>query len=104
MSSIEWEASYHALGVGRVDGVGKRDLLAIRGSHADDILVSELVRPEDEVVDPLETLLNVRLDPQWIFRLGQNLQQFVVGKEEEAGEEQPFLFQVIIQSCFKWVI
>ena len=52
--------------------------------------------PEDEVVDPLEALLDMRLDAKRIFGLGQNLQQLVVGQKEKAGEEQALLLQIVV--------
>jgi len=48
--------------------------------------------------DSLEALAQVRLHPGWILGLRQDLQQLVVGQEEEAREEETLLFQIGVEA------
>ena len=52
---------------------------------------------ELETGDALETLLQVRLHSRGILGFRENLEQFVVGQEEEAREVQPFLLEIVVE-------
>ena len=67
---------------GRVDLVHERDSLLLCRDHAHNLLLlSEL-----QLADALKTLLQMWLYTQWVFGLRQNLQQLIIGQEEEPGE------------------
>lgn len=80
--------------VGRHDRPREPNLLVLRRLHGRD----DLVLREGEPRDALEALLEVGLHTEGVLRLGQDFQQLVVGQEEEAGEEQALLFQIVVQA------
>ena len=78
------------IGLLRLDFVLHGNFLPLHRHHVrDDQVLGEL-----EPVDPLEALLQVRLDTGGVLGLRQDLQHLVVGKEEKAGEEQALLLKV----------
>jgi hypothetical protein len=68
-----------------------------------------LIRPTDHVcdvelggelesVDALEALLQMRLHTGWVLGFAQNLEHFVVGKEEKASKEETFLLEIVVET------
>ena len=51
-----------------------------------------------QVVNIVETLLDVLVDSVQIFGLGKDFEQLIIGQEVETGKRVPFLFQIILQS------
>ena len=45
----------------------------------------------------LKTFPHMRLNPQWVFCLTQDLQKFIVGEEKETRKEQSLLLQIVIK-------
>lgn len=66
---------------GRNDPVAELDELPFCRDHALDLLL----RREVQGTDALEALLEVRLHALGVLRLGQDLQELVVGQEEESA-------------------
>ena len=67
------------LGVSGDNGLWERHCLFLTADHACDLLVF----CELQLGNALKTLLEVRLNSQRVFRLWQNLQQFIIGQEKE---------------------
>jgi len=67
------------LGFSSADSLDERNHLVLRRNHSNDVLV---VR-ELQLRDALKTLLEMRLNAHRVLRLGQDLQQFIVGQEEK---------------------
>ena len=68
--------------------------LAFRAEHR----VNVQPPVEFDLGDAFEALLEMRLHASRIFRLRQNLQQFVVGQEEESREIKSLLLQISVQA------
>ena len=66
-------------------------------------LISKLVLLKIEMVDPFEALLDMGLDPEWVFSFRQNLKKLVVRKEEKSREKETFFLQIIIQSFHDFI-
>lgn len=75
------------LGICRVDVLGEGHPLLLRADHAGD----GHVLGEVELGDALKALLEVGLHAQWILGLRQDLQQLIVGQEEEPKEKATVL-------------
>ena len=88
------EAFNANLGFCGEDLVVEGDDLLLGGNHAEDFLVFGKL----ELGDAFEALLQVRLHSRRVFRLGENLEEFVVGEEEETREVQSLLLQIFVQS------
>lgn len=71
------------LGIGRVDVLGEGHPLLLGADHAGD----GHVLGEVQLGDALEALLEVGLHAQRVLGLRQDLQQLVVGQEEEPKGE-----------------
>ena len=80
-ATTQWHTS---LGLGGADSLVERNHLVLRRDHPDDVLVVG----ELQLGDAFKTLLEMRLHAQRVFRLGQNLQQFVVRQEEKSANTQ----------------
>ena len=70
-----------ASGVSWPDGTRELDHFALGRFHSGD----DLLRREGQLSDALEALLQMWLDTERVLGLGQDLQKFVVGEEEEPG-------------------
>ena len=72
------------LGFGRVNLVGKRHCLFLSRDHAHNLLLFG----ELQFADALKTLLQMGLHTERVLGLRQDLQQLVIGQEEEP-EQRP---------------
>eukprot|EP00964_Phaeocystis_antarctica_P055483 scaffold32640_cov63-Phaeocystis_antarctica.AAC.1 len=90
---LEHPLLHHAVGERGVDGHLEGHRLLLDGDHA----LDDLVLVEVERVDALEALLQVRLHAQRVLGLREDLQQLVVGEEEEPREREPLLLEVVVE-------
>jgi len=65
--------------------------------------VDEFGLLEFQTGDAFETFLEVWLHAGWVLRLAQNLQQLLVGQEEETWETDPFGLQVRVQPLLDYL-
>ena len=79
LESIPQVITYLCLG--REDLVHERHSLLLCRDHANNLLLLG----ELQLADALKALFQMRLYTHWVFGLGQNLKQLVVGQEEEPG-------------------
>ena len=78
----------------RVQRARPRHQLSLAGNHSvDDLLLVKL-----ELGNGLKALLQVGLHARGILGLGQNLEQLVVGKEEEPRKVETLLFQIRVEA------
>lgn len=85
---------HHAPRLIRVDLLLELHHLVLRRDHGRNLsLLVEL-----KLADSLKALLEVWLHSGRVLCLRQDLQQLVVGQEEEPGEEETLLFQIVVQA------
>ena len=89
----------HRARLRRVDLLAQRHLFALDGDHRSH---GNLLR-ELHLAHRLEALLHERLHAEGILRLGENLQELVVGQEEKTGKRQFLQVQEIVQSLLHHV-
>mmetsp|Transcript_1967 Transcript_1967/g.4470 ORF Transcript_1967/g.4470 Transcript_1967/m.4470 type:complete len:317 (-) Transcript_1967:3047-3997(-) len=86
--------------------LAQRDVLSLRADHPIDVdgsLVlgpdrrALMLAPEVKLLDRVKALHHVRLYRLHVARLGQDLEQLVVGEEVEAGERHPLKLQVLLE-------
>ena len=76
--------------LGRNNLSGEGDVFVFSADHPNNFLIF----CEFQSSDPLKTFLQVRLHPQGIFGLRQDLQQLIIGQEEKPGEDGQVQYSV----------
>lgn len=71
-------------GLGCAQLVWERNSFVIRRHHSDDVFLWS----EVELGDAFKALLQMRLDAQRVFCLGQDFQQLVIGQEKESNRKK----------------
>ena len=81
-------------GLGGGDGLVQLHHLPLAALHVGDVEdVGEL-----QLGDALKALLEVGLDAGWVFGLGENLQQLIVGQEEETWKVETLFLQIVVKT------
>lgn len=74
-------------GLGCAQLVWERNSFVIRRHHSDDVFLWS----EVELGDAFKALLQMRLDAQRVFCLGQDFQQLVIGQEKESNRKKWYI-------------
>lgn len=63
-------------------------------------IINEL---KPQLLDPLEALIQMILNSQWVLGLAQDVQQIIIRQKEKAGERKSLRVQIIVQTLLNTI-